>query len=359
MDWVVKGEAILEEMEIAIKKIWEHLEDQQSKELFNLRFMYYVTGEASFMRKTALTVPETREVYVLLKNTQKRKLIFGAGIWGEGILRTFDDIIFECFVDNSKGKIELNEFAGKRVISFQEYLAKYSDDLVVISSRVYNQQIYQQLVENGISAKNIINVGEINDNLNKKQYFDLPQLKNCVGNDEIFVDGGSLDGRSSILFTEWCNGKFKKIYAIEPDINNKALCEKTFFENNIKNYEIVTKGLWNKKTFLGFEGTGNGVSHVAEYTGGGRYKIPVDCLDNLINEKVTFIKMDIEGSEYNALLGCKRIISEQKPKLAICVYHKPEDIIEIPELILSLNNEYRFYIRHYSTIWGETVLYAL
>ena len=69
--------------------------------------------------------------------------------------------------------------------------------------------------------------------------------------------------------------------------------------------------------------------------------------------------MDIEGSEYNALLGSRRIIREQKPKLAICVYHKPEDIIQIPELILSINNEYRFYIRHYSTIGGETVLYAL
>lgn len=82
-------------------------------------------------------------------------------------------------------------------------------------------------------------------------------------------------------------------------------------------------------------------------------------MDNLISEKVTFIKMDIEGAEYNALLGCKKIIREQKPKLAICIYHKPEDIIEIPELILSINKEYQFYIRHYSTTWAETILYAL
>lgn len=79
----------------------------------------------------------------------------------------------------------------------------------------------------------------------------------------------------------------------------------------------------------------------------------------MVSEKITFIKMDIEGAEYNALLGCKKIIKEQRPKLAICIYHKPEDIIQIPSLILSLNEEYIFYIRHYSTIWGETVLYAL
>jgi hypothetical protein len=69
--------------------------------------------------------------------------------------------------------------------------------------------------------------------------------------------------------------------------------------------------------------------------------------------------MDIEGAELEAIKGAKRIIEEQKPKLAICVYHKPEDIWELPELILSYNKEYKFYIRHYSYKDNETVLYAV
>lgn len=250
------------------KDIWEHLADEQSKEIFNLRVMYYLTDDASYIRKTALTVSKAKVIHNRLKESPKKKLIFGAGIWGEHILETFDDIVFECFVDNYKEKKGLNEFAGKRVLSFQEYLAEYSDEMIVISSRIYNKQIYQQLIKNGIDKTNIVNVGEINDYLNTKQYFDLPQLKDYISDEEIFVDGGSLDGRSSICFSKWCNGKYKKIFAIEPDTINQVSCEKVFSENKIKNYELIAKGLWNQKTILRFDQTGNGVSHIVENTGG-------------------------------------------------------------------------------------------
>ena len=80
----------------------------------------------------------------------------------------------------------------------------------------------------------------------------------------------------------------------------------------------------------------------------------------LSGQRVTFIKMDIEGSEMKALKGAEGIIKQQKPKLAICVYHKPEDIWEIPAYILSLRDDYKFYFRHYC-YWGigETVMYAI
>ena len=79
----------------------------------------------------------------------------------------------------------------------------------------------------------------------------------------------------------------------------------------------------------------------------------------MIHDDVTFIKMDIEGSEYQALLGAKQIIKEKVPKLAISVYHNPEDIVQIPRLILSLRKEYKFYIRHYSSTGFDTILYAV
>lgn len=243
-----------------IKRIWGCLGDEESKRIFCYRCMYFLTEDNSFLRKTALTVPEAEKVYNRLKNSRKRKLIFGAGIWGEGILKTFNDIEFEGFVDNYRDEKELYEFSGKKVLSFQEYLAQYKDDLIVISSRVYNKQIYWQLVDKGISKENIVNIGEINDFLNKKQYFDLPQLKENMQNSESFVDGGSLDGRSAVCFKEWCDGRYSKIYAVEPDTKNIGLCRKMFQRNDITNYEIITKGLWDKEAVLEFEESGNGVS---------------------------------------------------------------------------------------------------
>ena len=94
-------------------------------------------------------------------------------------------------------------------------------------------------------------------------------------------------------------------------------------------------------------------------SGNGIQQIEVVKLDELLDgEKVTFIKMDIEGAEYAALKGAEKIIREQRPRLAISIYHKPSDIVEIPKLLLEYKDDYKFYLRHYSLIGNETVLYA-
>lgn len=69
--------------------------------------------------------------------------------------------------------------------------------------------------------------------------------------------------------------------------------------------------------------------------------------------------MDIEGAELKALEGAENLIRNAHPKLAICVYHKNEDIDQIPRLLLEYYPEYRFYLRHYSVTKAETVLYAI
>lgn len=81
--------------------------------------------------------------------------------------------------------------------------------------------------------------------------------------------------------------------------------------------------------------------------------------EELEGKRVTFIKMDVEGAELAALQGAQHVIRKQHPKLAICVYHKPEDIIDIPSYILSLDPGYRLFLRHYSPFEDETVLYAI
>lgn len=69
--------------------------------------------------------------------------------------------------------------------------------------------------------------------------------------------------------------------------------------------------------------------------------------------------MDLEGYEENALLGAKETIKDQKPILAVSIYHKRWDIFRIPALLLEYNPEYTFYFRHYGTSLQETVLYAI
>lgn len=89
-------------------------------------------------------------------------------------------------------------------------------------------------------------------------------------------------------------------------------------------------------------------------------EINVDRLDEILKDEViTFIKMDIEGSELPALQGAENIIKEQKPKLAICLYHKIEDFWEIPMYIHNLLPEYHFGIlHHFPRMFYGSVLYA-
>lgn len=88
--------------------------------------------------------------------------------------------------------------------------------------------------------------------------------------------------------------------------------------------------------------------------------VNVDTLDDiLVNKPVTFIKMDIEGSELPSLKGAEKVISSNFPRLAICIYHSDADMLDIPEYIMEKYPSYSFYIRLHAPCQYETVFYAI
>ena len=107
--------------------------------------------------------------------------------------------------------------------------------------------------------------------------------------------------------------------------------------------------------------SGTVVSKIVPDSGQDTVRIQCVKLDDYIDKEdiVTWIKMDIEGSEQEALVGSKNIIIENKPILTISAYHKPQDLWEIPYYIHELVPEYRFYLRHHTTAMDDTVLYAV
>lgn len=174
---------------------------------------------------------------------------------------------------------------------------------------------------------------------------------------EIIVNAGACDGKTDLQFLEWGGDKIKRIYSFESDKTNIQKC-KEFIENNCdERVVLVPKGCWSENTTLFIScNAGTASSNVGTQ---GEDAIEVAAIDSVVrDEKVTFIKMDIEGAELKALRGAKNTIIRNRPRLAICVYHKYEDIGDVPKYILSLVPEYRFYMRHYSTVEWETVLYA-
>ena len=123
----------------------------------------------------------------------------------------------------------------------------------------------------------------------------------------------------------------------------------------LENIKIIPKGTWREETILGFVSSGDG-SYITAGTGDS--SIEVTTIDKEIKEKVTFIKMDIEGSELESLHGASKIIRRDMPKLAICCYHKKDDIITLYNCMKNIENqekEYRIYLRHHS----NSSLYAI
>ena len=149
---------------------------------------------------------------------------------------------------------------------------------------------------------------------------------------------------------------WKKVYSWEPDEKNRKHLVQICKEQKYQNVEIIPYGLWNERTELHFNQRGIG-SKISE---SGTKVIVVDTIDNVCgNDRVTFIKLDIEGSEVEALRGAERIIRRDRPRLAISIYHKPEDYFEIPLLIREMVPEYKLYIRHHKPSAADTVLYAI
>jgi hypothetical protein len=90
--------------------------------------------------------------------------------------------------------------------------------------------------------------------------------------------------------------------------------------------------------------------------------LDVECvaLDEVLhNEAPSYIKMDIEGAELDALAGSRRLIAGQSPVLAICSYHRQSDLWRIPLLIHSYNPDYRFYLRQHLIEGWDVVCYAV
>jgi FkbM family methyltransferase len=184
---------------------------------------------------------------------------------------------------------------------------------------------------------------------------------------EVFVDCGAFSGDTVFEFIRKTRGKFKAIYAFEPSAKHYRLLRKNTgkLKRFVRNITLYNEGVWSKSGQLSFseQEINSGASHVlaeASTSEADGERIRVNSLDVVFKETIpTFIKMDIEGSELEALKGAKEILTKYKPKLAICLYHKSSDFVEIPLFLKETVPDYKLHIRHHSCGYLDTVLYAV
>ncbi|WP_228126521.1 FkbM family methyltransferase [Candidatus Marinarcus aquaticus] len=185
-------------------------------------------------------------------------------------------------------------------------------------------------------------------NNHEAQYFDkdiIPNIKNIR-----FVDGGAYVGDTlQEIIKNYPD--YEKIYCIEPNNLHINIAKREFGE--LKNIEFINCGLSDTTTTVEqFQEAQNNCDHNYQ-------ALQTDTLDNLIKDRVDYIKLDIEGAEQAALKGAKQTILKSHPILAVCIYHQAQDWYKVPQIVLGIRADYDVYLRHYMEGIYETVLYFL
>lgn len=347
-----------------IQRLYSHFADDESKEIFSNRLMLSLTSDWKFARNIVgkyLDGYTSDRIFIGIEenlreinlNPQSEYIIYGAGMFGKQAYDFLQQqkVKVKAFCDADIKK-QSQMYCGLEVLA-PEDLVKFPEAKILLAVWNQSQNIKKSLENLQVEETRIIDCFPVKYYVDKNQYFDEDIIN--LEKSEVFLDCGCYDFETSEIFASRCPD-YKKIICFEPDLKNRGCIERKIKDNNLRDITVYPYGVWDRNDTLYFAGNGSSVM-VAE---SGNYQIDVVALDNVINDRVTFIKMDIEGSEMKALLGAQNIIRKYRPKLAICVYHKKEDIVEIPKYILNLVPEYKLYLRHYSNYFAtETVLYAV
>ena len=162
--------------------------------------------------------------------------------------------------------------------------------------------------------------------------------------DITLIDGGAFTGDSIEMVHNRFKNHLKKIYAFEPNEDNRNKMIKNLNELKLNDItKIIPCGMYDKDTELHFTEQSSGSKFVED----GEIKVRVKPIDSVVTEVEgsLLIKMDIEGSELAALRGAKSTIKKYNPYMAICTYHRMADILEIPKYIKNICDNYKFYLR--------------
>lgn len=337
---------------LRINEIVERLSDKESLEVFKARLEFTVQRDFYQYWKRVKNIKNQKWRLEDGVFSDENYIVFTVGNSG----RQCADVLKSCgknvmfFIDNDTAKVEktVDDILVKPV----ESLKQTPDIKVVSGSVVYVEQLRKQLAAIGAKNKVIDSVCAFTGN----QYFDV--LKPI--SEEVFIDAGAYDGGTVLDFLKWHDSiEYESIFSFEPDTQNAHKVSECFIRNNVERVNLINKGTWKNETELNFVNDGSSGASFVKEANGTSTKIPVTSIDSVMQgNKVTYIKMDVEGSESETLEGARETIAKWKPRLAVCVYHKPFDIVELPLQILDINPEYRFYLRHYASNLCETVIYA-
>jgi FkbM family methyltransferase len=176
--------------------------------------------------------------------------------------------------------------------------------------------------------------------------------------DEVFVDCGSFEGDTIPSFTSHWKSRFRHIFALEPDLQNRKILEaKNERLGLASRATVMPYAVGERNEMVAFASTGTVTSKI---TRNGPTSVECRRLDAIDwSLTPTYLKMDIEGAEPQAIIGATELLQRHHPILAVCTYHRSEHLWQIPNLIRSIAPEYNLFLRRYAEECWEGLCYAI
>ncbi len=342
------------------------------------------------------------DLWNYLKKTDKKILLYGTGNGADKIL---DELISRGIsvsgVFASDGFVRNRTFRGFQVISFSDAVENFGDFIALVcfgtqlADVMDNIKKISSIVETyapdvpvidkdsifdmeyvKIHKEKLKKVYELLADRQSKRVFENTVMYKLTGkldylfeiesskqdvyrlldltDTEVYADLGAYTGDTVKEFIDNTGG-YKEIIAAEPDFKNfRKLTNNTEGIKNIKCFNVCISDTCGKIPFSMNSGRNSVAFKGQEYIDA----VSIDAL--LKDTDVSFIKMDIEGQELNAISGARNVLSSNKPKLNIAAYHRNEDLFTIPLLLNEINPDYKIYMRHHPYIpaW-DTNFYVL
>lgn len=301
------------------------------------------TEDKSFLGKPVITTNQIPENALVLIAAAGRPHTARAHLSGRNI-RVLDYFAAIAFSGLPLKWLQFNEGAADDFqLNFERYNAVYSR----LADHV-SRQMFDKLL--GFRVTHDITYLDGLTNREHLQYFE--DFLNLENEGEVFLDIGGYDGFTSKEFIRHCPG-YAAVHIFEPESQNANRCKQEF--SNQHDITIHQIGLSDTKETLRFTPAGS----ASKISSNGGVEINVNRLDSIGIKFPTLIKMDIEGGERKALAGAKETIALFHPRLAIAVYHGPDDFWKIPELVFEIRDDYDLYFRHYTESIYESIMFFI
>jgi FkbM family methyltransferase len=346
-------------MDPQLKQARSYFSDERSLALFDL-YASAARNDRNFRQidfRPDLTQMKPRikqDVTRAMALVKPRKFVlYGGGGHCKEILDTKTDIctVADMFVD---------DFNGFSAIVDNNITEPVRYELPVMDHKAFKQQYLQSEVIVCITVYDAERAAEIHDSLSadgyvsfihrdavndiwRQMYFDFFAEKGLILKDEVFVHAGCADGYTQKCFLEYAGDDYGRMITFEPSSRDYPLCRRELAR--VRDCTVVNAGLSDKSGKFGFFQGNWQNSHLSE---SAESTVDVVSIDEYMEGgRVSLIALDIEGFELKALEGAAETIRKHRPKLAVCVYHKPNDIYEIPMYIKKIDPTYKLALRLY------------